>query len=103
MTTELADELEALSRHAVRDDDFGLTCRKNLPLILSSLRRVEKLEGALEKIERWHGELPATGRFWDDSAGEPKERPMSYSAVYGSNGERDYMRAIAAQALTGEA
>jgi hypothetical protein len=28
---------------------------------------------------------------------------MSYSAVYGSNGERDYMRAIAAQALTGEA
>jgi hypothetical protein len=51
---------------------------------------------ALERIERWHGEFPATGRYWD----EPENtRPMSYSACYGSNGERDFMRQVAREAL----
>lgn len=55
-----------------------------------------KLRGALERIERWHGEFPATGRYWD----EPKNAdPMSYSACFGSNGERDYMRQVARDAL----
>ena len=52
-----------------------------------------EMKEALEKVERWFGEFPDTGRKWDDGA------PMSYSAVYGSNGERDYMRRIARAAL----
>ena len=51
------------------------------------------LRRALERIARWHGEFPATGQRWE--SGEP----MSYSAAYGSNGERDYMRQVALDAL----
>ncbi len=57
-----------------------------------------RMRAALERIERWFGEFPETGKFWDD---EPT-RPMSYSAAYGSNGERDYMRSVARAALSGE-
>lgn len=57
----------------------------------------KRLRAALERIERWEGEFPDTGRFWD----EPKNtEPMSYSACFGSNGERDYMRQVAREALT---
>lgn len=54
---------------------------------------IERLRGVLARIDRW--ELPATGKFWDDE----KTRPTSYEAEYGSNGARDYMRALAGQAL----
>jgi hypothetical protein len=50
---------------------------------------------ALERIARWHGEFPETGQFWDDE----KTRPISYGAAFGSNGERDFMRKIASDAL----
>lgn len=57
----------------------------------------KKLIEALQRIERWFGEFPDTGRFWD----EPKNtEPMSYSACFGTNGERDYMRQIAREALS---
>jgi hypothetical protein len=57
---------------------------------------VARMRAALQRIARWHGEFPATGRHWD----EPENtRPMSYSACYGSNGERDYMRQVALDAL----
>lgn len=57
--------------------------------------RAENAEqrAALERIERWFGEFPETGRTWDDGS------PMSYAAVYGSNGERDFMREIARDAI----
>lgn len=55
--------------------------------------RIAKLEAALRKIERWVGEFPETGQYWESGA------PMSYGACYGSNGERDYMRGIARAAL----
>lgn len=59
--------------------------------------RIAELESGLQRIERWHGEFPETGRFWD----EPHNtQPMSYAACFGSNGERDYMREIARQLLT---
>lgn len=57
----------------------------------------KRLRAALERIAKWEGEFPETGRFWD----EPKNmQPMSYAACYGSNGERDYMRQVAQDALT---
>lgn len=55
-----------------------------------------RMEKALRKIARWHNEFPSTGRFWDEPT---NARPMSYGAAYGSNGERDYMRQIALNAL----
>lgn len=57
------------------------------------LERVGRLRTGLERVERWFGEFPDSGRFWDDG------EPMSYSAAFGSNGERDYMRSVAREAL----
>lgn len=56
---------------------------------------IEKVKTILERIVRWHGEFPETGAFH----GNDTSRPISYAAAYGSNGERDYMRGLAAQAL----
>ena len=57
--------------------------------------KVDRMQAALQRIERWFGEFPETGEFWDNDA----RRPMSYGARYGSNGERDFMRQIAREAL----
>jgi len=63
----------------------------------ASLRaRIEVLEGALRRIETWHGEFPPTGRYWD----KEQREPMSYGAAFGSNGERDFIREIARKALS---
>lgn len=59
----------------------------------------ERLREALMRIERWFGEFPETGKFWRGDEGAITDRPMSYGAAYGSNGERDYMRSIARAAL----
>jgi hypothetical protein len=56
---------------------------------------IARLRAALQRIARWHGEFPATGKFWD----EEKTRPTSYATEYGSCGERDYMRRVAMDAL----
>jgi hypothetical protein len=58
------------------------------------VHEVERMRVALERIARWMGEFPPTGQKWDDGT------PMSYSACFGSNGERDYMRSVAREALT---
>lgn len=55
--------------------------------------RILRLEDALRKIARWHGEFPPSG--FKLEGGEE----MSYGMAYGSNGERDYMRKIALAAL----
>ena len=55
----------------------------------------EILKKALRRIEKWFDEFPPTGRYWDHD--ETDE--MSYTAAYGSNGERDYMMGIASEAL----
>ncbi len=59
---------------------------------------LSRMREALERIARWHGEFPETGKFWD----EEKTRPMSYATAYGSNGERDFMRQLALDALKGK-
>jgi len=56
--------------------------------------RVQKMRKALERISRWNGEFPPTGIFRKGA-----DETMSYGAAYGSNGERDYMRYVAGQAL----
>ena len=48
----------------------------------------------LQKIEKW--EMPVTNQFWDKDGKEP----ISYSAAYGSNGERDYIKSIAKAAIS---
>jgi hypothetical protein len=78
LSAQLGDGIEVDYRHYV-----------------SLVNDCDRYHDALEKIERWHGEFPVTGRFWDDD----KTQPMNYSACWGSNGERDYMRAVARKAL----
>lgn len=64
--------------------------------LMAGAKEIERLRKALRRIERWEGEFPSTGRYWD----EPENtQPMSYGACYGSNGERDYMRQVAREAL----
>jgi hypothetical protein len=57
---------------------------------------IARLRSALERIARWHGEFPETGRYWDEPA---NTRPLTYGAAHGSSGERDYMRRVAMDAL----
>jgi len=52
----------------------------------------QELKKALEKVVEW--KMPETEKFWNDGV-----TPMSYSAAYGSNGERDYIRQIAQEAI----
>lgn len=59
--------------------------------------REQRLQDALQRIAKWVGEFPETGRFWD----KEKTEPMSYSACWGSNGEREFMRKVAQDALDG--
>ena len=56
-------------------------------------QRNELLE-ALKDITDW--KLPETNHFWD----EEQTQPMSYTAAFGSNGERDYIKGIAQQSIT---
>jgi hypothetical protein len=49
-------------------------------------------------IVAWN--LPATGLFWPNQDGSISDRPMSYGAAYGSNGERDYFRKLASDGLS---
>ena len=57
------------------------------------LQKRRKMEVALRRIMNW--ELPKTDEFVD----EEKTIPASYGFLYGSNGERDYMRNLAKTAL----
>ncbi|RWN55873.1 MAG: hypothetical protein EOR99_35060 [Mesorhizobium sp.] len=59
----------------------------------------DALVAALTKIEKWVGEFPATGKFWENADGTMSDRPRSYGAQFGSNGERDFMRSVARDAL----
>lgn len=60
---------------------------------ITAERRLETARAALEKIERW--DMPVSGHFWD----KDKKEPMSYGAAFGSNGERDHIKSVAAEAL----
>lgn len=53
--------------------------------------RNAELIAALKKIADW--ELPDSGRTWEDGS------PMSYSAAFGTNGERDYIKSVARSAI----
>jgi len=64
--------------------------------LLESMDRVERHEAALRRIEAW--EMPETGRFWDDLG---RTKPMSYGALFGTNGEQDIIRDIARKSLGG--
>jgi len=67
---------------------------KHLELIAEISIENRRYKAALERISKWFDEFPPTGRTWDDGTA------MSYSAAFGSNGERDYMRQVAADALS---
>jgi hypothetical protein len=59
---------------------------------------------ALERIVKWKLP-PATYKDWSEvdkgHADIPREIPCTFSFAYGTNGERDYFRKIAREALDG--
>lgn len=56
--------------------------------------KAKALEDALEKIAKWRREFPETGEFWSDVTA------VSYrDANGGPDGERDYTRTVAGDAL----
>lgn len=59
----------------------------------------DRLRKALERIERWFGEFPPSGRKERLPNGVELDNELSYGAAFGSNGERDYMRGVARSAL----
>lgn len=63
---------------------------------LRSNKQFNRMKEALEQIVEW--KMPSTGLFWNDD----KTRPQSWSSAYGSNGERDVIKNIAATALAEE-
>lgn len=82
----LQRELEALGMVAI--DQASL-----LEKIKYLTEKNSRMINALVKIANWHGEFPETGKF--NEQGEK----LSYGYCYGSNGERDYMRKVANEAL----
>lgn len=60
----------------------------------------EIMYNALLKIQTWFGEFPHTGKYWQNEDGSISDREMSWSVCFGSNGERDYMRKVASEALS---
>ena len=66
--------------------------QEQLQLIADLSIKNKKYEAALKKISKWFGEFPPTGNFING-------RETSYEGDYGSNGARDYMRAVAEEAL----
>lgn len=68
-----------------------------LPMYLKSFPASEVPSAFIDLVKTiadW--KLPETGRFWDDDP----TRPMSYGSLWGSNGERDFMRGVAHEALS---
>jgi len=59
----------------------------------SLVEKAHRMKKALVKIRKWYGEFPRSQRYFEDG------REMSYGSAFGSNGERDYMRRVADNAL----
>lgn len=89
LTPEEMNEFERLAHEALPQ-----WAQDKIASLTAAQEENERLRTALEKIERWFGEFPPTGDYWP-SGGE-----MSYAACYGSNGERDFMRGVARDALS---
>lgn len=53
--------------------------------------KVEEAVKVLSRIERWFGEFPQV----TETAPDGTIKPSTYGWLYGSNGERDYMRGLA--------
>jgi hypothetical protein len=56
--------------------------------------KCERYEAALKIVRDW--KLPSTGQFWDND----ETQPMSYEALKGTNGARDFIRNVAKEALS---
>ena len=81
---------------SVSSDAAKLVASARAAAVDEDVIALERLRAALQRIACWYGEFPSTGKYWD----EEKTLPMGYDAAYGSNGERDFMRKVARDALT---
>lgn len=87
-----AKEERALKRISVMEKQLeGDTAEFAKVVFADHEAYVKKLKTALKIIAEW--KLPKTGSTWPDGS------EMSYETEYGSNGVRDYIRNLAAEAL----
>lgn len=79
--------------------DCELICelRNHATTLAAIAKAAAECERALGAIADW--EMPPTGKFWENTDGSMSDRPMTYGACYGSNGERDVIKARARSAL----
>jgi hypothetical protein len=90
----VTDDIVAQLRRGDAYDGETICCkydRCNCAVMENAAAEIERLRGVLERIFAW--QMPPSGRTWEDGT------PMSYSAAFGSNGERDLVRQWAADAL----
>ena len=88
---ELRQSAAEVARLKLKVDLFKEEADQAIGVAKQLQQERDTLRQALEKIARWFGEFPPT----TDREG----RPSTFAAEYGSNGERDYMRQIALDAL----
>lgn len=91
----MGDLVERLLARRATWEELSVAATEAAAAITQRDAVIKELVEALERVERWNGEFPETGEFWD----KEKTRPISYGAQWGSNGERDFMRNIARTAI----
>lgn len=94
---ELARDVEELK--ALRNGLVNYLSEQDsqFDVLKDDILNIERYKNALKRVEEWV--MPETGKFYDDNG---KKIPLSYSYCYGSNGERDYIKNIARNALYGK-
>ena len=94
---DIANRIESSHAHRSRLIEsvkkWGGAWRKCRAELKEAKKMIAKYEKALNVVKFWI--TPETGKFWD----KEQTQPTSYETEYGSNGARDYMRKIAAEAL----
>ena len=88
---QLEARIAELEQQLAESRDFAISEAAKIRAAYEHQQAV--LVDALSKIEKWFGEFPPTGKIWPDG------EPVSYATEYGSNGERDFMRGVAREAL----
>lgn len=95
LAVQFSDACFRANNHHGHDQSEYLALRVAVSALVAER---DAMKAALTRIEKWHGEFPPTGEFWDAE----RTRPISYAVKHGSNGERDYMREVARAALKGK-
>lgn len=86
--------VELAEKEGENMDDISWGMQEGILISYNEAKKILFAVEALQKVMEW--KMPVTGQFWDKDGKEP----MSYAAAFGSNGERDYIKSIANDAIS---